>query len=119
MVRADSVALSGHGAIQTAHPGLKPWADIQRSCRSAKELHVCICACALRDTVMAPQPKTEFARAILQIEIHVELVRVRPEPKSVVFFHFQLNPVADEILREDVAFEQEIVIRFDGGNRAS
>jgi hypothetical protein len=55
----------------------------------------------------------------LQIEIHVELVRVRPEPKSVVFFHFQLNPVADEILREDVTFEQEIVIRFDGGNRAS
>jgi hypothetical protein len=60
-----------------------------------------------------------IAASILQVKIHVELVWVRSESESVVFFLFQLNPVADEILREDIAFEQEIVVRFYGSNRAN
>jgi len=36
VARPNSVALSGHIVIQTIVPGLKPWANVQRSCRSAR-----------------------------------------------------------------------------------
>ena len=49
-------------------------------------------------------------RCLLHVVIHRELVRMRTEAESVVFFLFHLDPVRDEVFVEDVAFEEEAVV---------
>ncbi len=50
----------------------------------------------------------------LQVEIHEEFVRMRTQTKGVVLLLFHLDPVTDEVLVKDIAFEQEFMIRFQG-----
>src|SRR5437868_348663 len=48
--------------------------------------------------------------ASLHVEIHRELVRMRPKPQRVVILLLHVNPVCDEIGVEDVAPEKEGMI---------
>ena len=55
----------------------------------------------------------------LEIEIHVEFVRMRAQAKRIVFFGLHIDPVIDEVFVEDVAFEQELMVGLQGFQRAS
>src|ERR1700737_424965 len=73
---------------------------------------------ARRTTKRAPEFKTSalsidfWLRSLLQVEIHEELVWMRAQPQGVILFLLQFDPVIDEVLREDVAFQEELVILF-------
>ena len=54
----------------------------------------------------------------LEIEIHIKLVRMRAQAESVVLFFLQFDPVLEEILGEDVPFDQEFMIFFECFDRS-
>ena len=46
----------------------------------------------------------------LHIEVEVELVRVRPQIDLVYLLSLEFDPNVQHVLREDVTFEQEIMV---------
>ena len=46
----------------------------------------------------------------LDVKIHIEFVRMRPEAKFVVLFGLHRDPVLDEVLVEHITFQEELMV---------
>ena len=99
-----------------AFPGITCLATIVESLRDKV---------AIEPLLHSPKKKRPENRALsanklgslgLQVEIHEEFVRMRTQTKGVVLLLFHLDPVTDEVLVKDIAFEQEFMIRFKASN---
>ena len=65
-----------------------------------------------RLTARAPRGRVRYAVARLGVVVQLELVRMRPQADRVdLFRHLAVDPGLDQVLGEDVALEQEVVVR--------
>ena len=64
-----------------------------------------------RDSPVGDAESTLEGRKFSDVEVHLELVRVRSEADRVdLVLGLPLDPGLDEVLGEDVALEQELVV---------